>query len=467
MRSLYTGLLGEFSVILTWLVRFSDLAILWVAYWFAYDIVFEGRSLGFRYQVAFLIAAALSFSIYPYFSVYRLWRGTPLLHELRKVSVAWVSIFICLALLSVITKTSNDYSRLWFGLWFSFGFILLIACRLIARGILARLRRRGINHSKIVIVGGSTLAREVTDRIQSNPELGYDITGFFSDFQHAETGDIGRDVKFLGSSKDIAEYVSKHKVNQVWIAMSLEQTATIKRVMNSLDTTTVDVCYVPDIFSFSLLNHSISEVGDMPLVNISVSPMNGINRVVKAIEDRLIAVLVLLIVSPLMLILAIGVKLSSPGPIFYRQARVSWNGAHFQMLKFRSMPVDTEDNGIQWGRSRDKAVLPFGQFIRRTSLDELPQLFNVLMGQMSIVGPRPERPVFVELFKGQIPGYMKKHKVKAGITGWAQINGWRGDTDLTKRIEFDLYYIRNWSPWFDIKIIFLTVFKGFVSKHAY
>ncbi|WP_299591421.1 undecaprenyl-phosphate glucose phosphotransferase [uncultured Microbulbifer sp.] len=467
MRSLYAGLLREFSLLLTWLTRFLDLAVLWAACWLAYGIVFEGRSFGFRYLVAFVIAAALSFSVYPYFSLYRVRRGVPFIQELRTVSVAWVTLFTGLALLSVITKTSNDYSRLWFGLWFGLGFLCLLASRLAIRGILARLRMRGINHSKMVIVGGSDLAKEAAERIKLSPELGYDIVGFFSDFEGAKTGDIGNDIEFLGASADTAAYVSRNHVDQVWIAMSLEQTATIKQVVDSLDTSTVDVCYIPDIFSFSLLNHSVSEVGDMPLVNISVSPMSGVNRLIKALEDRIIAALILAIISPAMLILAIGVKLSSPGPVFYRQERVSWNGQHFEMLKFRSMPVDSEKDGIQWGGGRNKAALPFGQFIRRTSLDELPQFLNVLMGQMSIVGPRPERPVFVEQFKAEIPGYMKKHKVKAGITGWAQINGWRGDTDLTKRVEYDLYYIRNWSPWLDIKIIFFTIFKGFVSKHAY
>ncbi|HEC05861.1 MAG TPA: exopolysaccharide biosynthesis polyprenyl glycosylphosphotransferase, partial [Thiolapillus brandeum] len=171
--------------------------------------------------------------------------------------------------------------------------------------------------------------------------------------------------------------------------------------------------------------------------------------------------------SPLMIVLAIGVKVSSPGPVFYRQERVGRNGKPFEMLKFRSMPIDTEKNGVQWGGSKDKANTAFGAFIRKVSLDELPQFFNVLIGDMSIVGPRPERTIFVEKFKDEIPDYMKKHMVKAGITGWAQINGWRGDTDLAKRIECDLYYIENWSLWFDLKIIFLTLFKGFVHKNAY
>ena len=184
------------------------------------------------------------------------------------------------------------------------------------------------------------------------------------------------------------------------------------------------------------------------------------------LEDKVLALLILLVISPVMLAVALGVKLSSPGPVFYRQERVGLNNRSFGMLKFRSMPVDVEKDGVRWGGATDKATTRFGQFIRQTSLDELPQFLNVLWGDMSIVGPRPERPMFVEQFKNEIPDYMKKHLVKAGITGWAQVHGWRGDTDLKTRIEFDLFYIENWSIWLDLKIIFLTVFKGFLNKNA-
>lgn len=196
--------------------------------------------------------------------------------------------------------------------------------------------------------------------------------------------------------------------------------------------------------------------------------MRGFNRYIKAIEDRVLSCLILILISPILFLLTIGVKLSSPGPIFYRQKRLSWNGQEFEMLKFRSMPVDAESHtGAVWAKKEDNRATKFGSFLRKTSLDELPQFINVLKGDMSIVGPRPERPEFVEKFKHDIPNYMQKHLVKAGITGWAQIHGWRGNTDLKKRIECDLYYIENWSLWLDLKIIFTTIFKGFIGKNAY
>jgi len=206
----------------------------------------------------------------------------------------------------------------------------------------------------------------------------------------------------------------------------------------------------------------------IPIVDLNATPMVGMNRLLKAAFDRILSSIILIVVAPLMLFIAILVKFSSPGPVLFRQQRVGWNGRPFMMLKFRSMPVNVENvTGPVWAKSSDGRATKIGTILRRTSLDELPQFFNVLRGDMSIVGPRPERSVFVEKFKDEVPDYMKKHLVKAGITGWAQVNGWRGNTDLGKRIEYDMYYIEHWSLWFDIKIVFLTIVRGFINKNAY
>jgi putative colanic acid biosynthesis UDP-glucose lipid carrier transferase len=204
------------------------------------------------------------------------------------------------------------------------------------------------------------------------------------------------------------------------------------------------------------------------VINLSASPIVGLKRLLKAAEDYVLATVLLVLASPLLLAIATAVKLTSPGPVLYRQVRLTRDGRPFQMLKFRSMPVRAEaDSGPVWAKPGEQRATAVGAFLRRTSLDELPQLFNVLAGHMSIVGPRPERPVFVERFKHEVPGYMRKHLVKAGITGWAQVNGWRGDTGLAERIEHDLYYIENWSLWLDLKIILLTPLKGLVHQNAY
>jgi putative colanic acid biosynthesis UDP-glucose lipid carrier transferase len=262
------------------------------------------------------------------------------------------------------------------------------------------------------------------------------------------------------------EALANTPLDEVWVMLPLGDAHAIKTTLHGLRHSAASIRLVPDLLTLRLINHGVTEVMGLPMYDLSASPMAGASQQLKWLEDKVLAILILLAIGPVMLIVALGVKLSSPGPVFYRQERVGLNNRSFGMLKFRSMPVDVEKDGVRWGGATDKATTRFGQFIRQTSLDELPQFLNVLWGDMSIVGPRPERPMFVEQFKNEIPDYMKKHLVKAGITGWAQVHGWRGDTDLKTRIEFDLFYIENWSIWLDLKIIFLTVFKGFLSKNA-
>ena len=235
--------------------------------------------------------------------------------------------------------------------------------------------------------------------------------------------------------------------------------------------TTVNIRLVPDIFGFSLLNHSITEIAGLPVIELTSSPMNTGNSIIKSIEDKVLASLILILISPIMLLVAIGVKMSSSGPVFFRQRRYGLSGESIWVWKFRSMTVCEDDAAFKQATANDKRVTKFGAFIRRTSLDELPQFINVLQGQMSIVGPRPHPVKLNEEFRQLIPKYMLRHIVKPGITGWAQINGYRGETEtlekMEQRIVYDLYYIDNWSLWLDLKIIFLTVFKGFIDKNAY
>ncbi len=264
------------------------------------------------------------------------------------------------------------------------------------------------------------------------------------------------------------KYVDDGGVDQVWISLPHSEEETIRSVISALDGSAAEIRYVPDIFEYQLMHHSLSEIAGVPVVNISYSAIDGMNELVKTCEDYVLAAVLLVLASPLMLLIAIGVKISSPGPVLYRQQRVGWNERVFTMYKFRSMPVEAEkETGPVWSSKLDKRATKFGAFLRNTSLDELPQLFNVLQGKMSLIGPRPERPMFVEKYKDEIPHYMKKHLVKAGVTGWAQVHGWRGNTCLHTRIEHDLYYIENWSLWLDIKIIVMTVFRGLVHKNAY
>ena len=382
--------------------------------------------------------------------VYRSWRSAALPMMMARVAVSWASVVGLLLLWLFVVKASEDFSRLWFGLWLLIGTALLWLERLAVYFSLRLLRRRGYNLKHVALIGAGATADSLVRRLRQAGWTGYHIA---ERLPEPDTGALER--------------LAARPLDEIWLAIPMSEEARIRQTLHGLRHTSAAIRYAPDWFTFRLINHGISEVLGIPMLDLSASPMTGLNRALKYLEDKLLALLILVSLSPLMLLLALGVKLSSPGPVFYRQERVGLNNRPFMMLKFRSMPVDAEAGAIRWGGSARKPATRFGRFLRRTSLDELPQFLNVLKGDMSIVGPRPERPMFVEQFKDEIPDYMRKHLVKAGITGWAQVNGWRGDTDLPTRIEHDLYYIENWSLWLDLKIIALTLFRGFVHPNAY
>jgi len=421
-----------------------------------------------RYQMAVLVGMLLMILIFSWFQVYRPWRGIRLRQELWTIFLAWGCTIMAMIIIAFLTKTSTDFSRVWTVLWWGVSGILLLGLRALIRLALRFARSRGFNQRQVVIAGAGSLGQKIVSRMRSAPWVGLEIVGFFDDNEELKGMEI-MGIPIAGTIDDMETFLNKNDIDQVWIALPLRAEARMKELMTKiLVSSSVEVRFVPDIFDLRLLNFSVSEVIGLPVLNLTDSPIFGIHQLTKAIEDRLVAGISLIILSPVMVLIALGVKLSSPGPVFYRQERVSWNGLTFSMLKFRSMAVDAErDKGAQWATSSDERPTGFGRFLRRTSLDELPQLINVLKGDMSIVGPRPERPVFIQEFKTEIPDYMKKHLVKAGITGWAQVNGWRGDTDLKTRIEYDIYYIEHWSIMLDIKIMAMTLIKGMIHKNAY
>lgn len=416
------------------------------------------------YLAATIFGLILTAWLFPHFGVYEPWRGGSILEEIRRVSMAWLTVLFILFGFAFATRSGAEFSRAWIVIWAGSAWLCLVTERFALRASLRWARKAGYNQRQIVIVGSLALSTDIAERIAQAPWAGLHVGGFFTDDQKPSIPDE----RIIGSIADLSTRLAQGDIDQVWIAMALKDEDRVREILHDLRHSTADIKFVPDIFGFRLINHSVSEFAGLPVLNLSSSPMSGSNRMVKAIEDKVISLLILLMISPLMLLIAFGVKLSSPGPILYRQERVGWNGKPFMMLKFRSMPMDAEaSSGPVWAKSGEKRATRFGAFLRRTSLDELPQFINVLKGDMSIVGPRPERPVFVDKFKDEIPDYMKKHLVKAGITGWAQVNGWRGNTDLSKRIEYDLYYIEHWSLWFDLTIILMTPFKGLITKNAY
>lgn len=397
-----------------------------------------------------VVAASALFYVASWGELYRSWRGASLISMMKGICLRWVIASGLILLGLFLFKSADQISRLWLLIWVFLGLFLLFAERIAIYLTLRFLRRIGYNHRHVVVVGSGKVATQLIDRIEESAWTGYEICKHIPEI-----------------SVQALEGLESEQVDEIWLALPLADEPSIKHALYALRHSAASIRFVPDLFALRLINHEAIEIVGMPMFNLSATPLTGLNQIVKWLEDKILSSIILLLISPVMLCIAIGVKLSSTGPVFYRQERVGLNNRSFMMLKFRSMPVDTERDGVQWGGSATKATNRFGQFIRKTSLDELPQFLNVLKGDMSIVGPRPERPMFVEQFKDEIPDYMKKHLVKAGITGWAQVNGWRGDTDLKERVEHDIYYIENWSLSLDLKIILMTFYKGFVSKHAY
>lgn len=426
-----------------------------------------GVDLDLKYGLALAVAFAAVLVIFPFFRLYQPYRGTSLWIEVQALFRAWVTTVAIFAILLVLTKTAPIYSRIWMLSWAVSSLGVLVGYRLVLRGLLRSARRRGYNLRHVAVVGAGRLGRQVVVRLREAGWTGLHVVAFFDDAPALRDQRVEA-VPVRGTLDDVANFVIDENIDQVWIALPLRAELRARRVLEDLRNTTAEVRFVPDIFGFQLLNHSLTEIAGLPVINLTESPMAGANQLAKAVEDYLLSALILAVTAPIFAAIAIGVKLSSPGPVFYRQRRVTWNGAEFEMLKFRSMPIDAEEGtGPVWATPGEDRATPFGRLLRRWSLDELPQFVNVLKGEMSIVGPRPERPEFIERFRDQIPGYMQKHLVKAGITGWAQVNDLRGNTDLAKRIEFDLFYIENWSIWFDLRIVLLTVWQVLRSRNAY
>jgi Undecaprenyl-phosphate glucose phosphotransferase len=342
----------------------------------------------------------------------------------------------------------------------------LLLARLAARVALRSLRARGFNLRHLLLLGEGPAVERLIDRFEAFPELGYRVRGVVT--QEGSPTELVAGKSVLGHFGNIAEVIATSHADEVLIALPGSQQDEVMRLLELLKDETVDVRLVPDVHAYVTLGCEVEDFDGVPVVRINDSPLIGWYAAGKRATDVAVATVALALLSPLLLAIALLVKLTSRGPVLYQQERMGLDGRTFQMLKFRSMRVDAEDKtGAVWAKEVDNRKTLLGSILRKTSLDELPQLWNVLCGEMSLVGPRPERPVFVDQFRKQIPHYMLRHKVKSGITGWAQVNGWRGNTSLDRRIECDLYYIQNWSYALDLKILTLTLWKGFINKNAY
>jgi len=399
------------------------------------------------------------------FGLYRPRRISSRLAEVRDIAKACTVAVLILVAATFFLKPF-EVSRLVILYFWAFSILSVSLIRSSFREVLRFMRRRGYNLRHILIVGEGALARKVVERIHARPELGLRIMGLL-------VGDprmVGEQVEgltALGTYEQAGEIAGELSIDRVFIAIPLETYGRMEGILRSLEDGIADINVVPDLYQYMTLRGGVEEFDGLPLISLQDSPTYGWSLVGKRVMDIVLASVALLITGPLLLLFAAVIKFTSPGPVLYRQERMGLDGRTFQMLKFRSMGIDAEDEtGPVWTARGDERRTVIGTLLRRTSLDELPQLFNVLKGEMSLVGPRPERPVFIEEFRKQIPRYMLRHKVKAGITGWAQVNGWRGDTSIEKRIEFDLFYIENWSLFFDLRILCLSLWKGFIHKNA-
>ena len=333
--------------------------------------------------------------------------------------------------------------------------------------VLRTIRKRGKNLKHVLLVGYSRAAEGFIDRIKQNPEWGYWIHGILDDNAVLDTDYKG--IKVVGSILDLGQIIEENDYDEIVITLGLSEYEKLESIVNVCEKTGVHTKFVPDYNNMVSTVPYIEDLYGLPVINIRNVPLtNTINLFIKRTMDIVLGFIALVLGFIPMLVIAVIIKCTSKGPVIFSQVRVGKHGREFKMFKFRSMYLeDPEKEKDEWTTKGDKRVTPIGRFIRKTSLDELPQLFNVLGGSMSLVGPRPERPQFVEKFREEVPRYMVKHQVRPGMTGWAQIKGYRGDTSIKKRIEYDLYYIENWSVGLDIKILFLTIFKGFINKNAY
>ena len=429
----------------------------------AYDENFTGY-----YLVLMIITFFISSYVFEQTSIYSRWRNGKLLAYIRDTFVGWSFIVAILLFLGYATKLAYQFSEQVILTWFIVTPLALIASHITVRMIADKLRSSGELRSA-VIVGANETSLKLTQRIAEFPYLLIDIRGFF-DGRNETRIQSGFGPR-LGEIADVASYARKHNIEMIFISLPMSAQPRIREILDDLHDTTASIYFLPDVYVFDLMQARFNNVGGIPVVAICESPFAGIDSVVKNTSDFVFAFFILMLLSPLMLAIALAVKMTSPGPAIFKQRRYGLNGEEIIVYKFRSMTVTDDGQKIDQAKKNDPRITKIGAFLRSSSLDELPQFINVLQGRMSIVGPRPHAVAHNELYRKLIKGYMLRHKVKPGITGWAQVNGLRGETEVLEkmqaRIEFDLDYLQNWSIWFDTWIIIRTVWVVLRRDNAY
>ena len=391
-------------------------------------------------------------------------RGTSAAAIAREVLGGWILIVALLLMLGWATRTIGSFDERVLVTWVAVTPVLMFAANMLAPIVLPRVMAAEGLQRKAVIAGAGSLGRKLAERIAATPYLGVEVMGFFDDRSAERLTDIGPD-KILGGVDRLAEYVKQNQVDLIYIALPMASQPRILKLLDGLCDTTASVYFAPDIFLFDLIQARMDTIGGIPVVAVCETPFYGVNGLLKRVSDIVLASIILVLIAPVLAAVAAGVKLSSPGPVLFRQRRYGLDGREIVVYKFRSMTVTEDGPVVRQATKNDARVTPFGAFIRKTSLDELPQFINVLQGRMSIVGPRPHAVAHNEMYRKLVKSYMIRHKVKPGITGWAQVNGLRGETDtvdkMKARIEYDLDYLRHWSLKFDLMIIWKTIWVVF------
>ncbi|WP_083851232.1 undecaprenyl-phosphate glucose phosphotransferase [Pusillimonas noertemannii] len=457
MQSRHTSPILAERYPVAFLTGLADIVLVVTGAYLAHYIRFSSLDLPHNYGVATLTIALTNALCQTMLGNYASWRGQKLVRQLGRVYTAW---FVAIALLTgtaVLLKVSSDYSRIWLSTTLLTSIFLITLLRLGIFSVLRRIRTKGRNLKAVIVVESGFTDAELNDTLPALAEYGYQVVQRIC---------VASDVGWITS---LVASVTAKGAHEVWLRLPINKGEEIKKVLYALRHLTVEVRYMPDLGDLPLLNHKISHIAGMYSIDISCSPMAGPSRLMKRAEDIVIGAIISILVLPLCLAIAIAIKISSPGPVIFKQYRTGINGRKFKVYKFRSMEVHTESTGhVTQASFGDPRITQLGSFLRRTSLDELPQFFNVLQGRMSIVGPRPHALAHNEYYKDLVESYMKRHKVKPGITGWAQVNGYRGETDtlekMQRRVEHDLWYIDNWSLSLDIKIIIRTLYKGFLNN---
>lgn len=426
-----------------------------------------------EYLLPGFVAATLFGIIAENNELYHGWRGVPLFDEALRILLSWLGAFMLLISGVYLYNAEYSYSLEVIELWLPLAPFSIILTHSIQRGFLCYLRKKGFNTKTYAIFGATSLGQRLKTGLSEMPWIGYQFIGFFDDRAQAEGRRLGHKQigDLAGGFQELLEQAKNGEIDHIYITLPLRAEQRISILIQELADSTASINIVPDFFTFNLIQSKWSNVQGIPVVSVLDTPFNALDGTMKRFEDLILCMIILPIIAIPMVMIAIAIKLTSPGPIIFKQQRYGIKGEKIEVWKFRSMTVCENGDQIKQATRSDSRVTPLGAFLRKTSLDELPQFFNVLRGTMSVVGPRPHAIAHNEYYRKQIQGYMLRHKVKPGITGQAQVNGCRGETDtldkMEARIHHDLEYLKQWSLWLDIKIVILTVFKGFASKQAY